>query len=412
MKKEIDKSSLLSQWKKQKDKTIGSPSITKAPIGVTIPLSKGQQRLWFLQQLYPNNAFYNHAESYTIFGDLNIGYLSESFSLIIEQHTILKSYFPIEDGKTILKVDKDFKFQINFTDFSDYPAEEAKLKANAYISKEILTPFNLNTPPLIRVSLLKLNEGHHILSINIHHIIIDEWSMRGLSNLLAEYYKKLSQGETIKLQDLPIQYQDFAYWDQNRALPSAQVDYWKAKLSGSIPVLELPTDHKRPIQPSFKGEHYTSILSREHSEGLLSLAKKLETTPFVITLSLFYTLLHRYTKQTDILVGLPITNRNHKSLQDLLGFFVDTVVLRTQFEENNTFSELLSKVRDNTLEAFSNKEIPFDYLVKELLPNRSLSTNPFFQVMFVYNKEEGNVDFGPQITFKKEDTIFQVLLSM
>jgi len=129
------------------------------------------------------------------------------------------------------------------------------------------------------------------------------------------------------------------------------------------------------------------------------LAKKLETTPFVITLSLFYTLLHRYTKQTDILVGLPITNRNHKSLQDLLGFFVDTVVLRTQFEENNTFSELLSKVRDNTLEAFSNKEIPFDYLVKELLPNRSLSTNPFFQVMFVYNKEEGNVDFGPQITF-------------
>ncbi|WP_400077186.1 amino acid adenylation domain-containing protein [Winogradskyella sp. R77965] len=406
MKKEIDKSSLLSQWKKQKDKTPTAPAITKVPNGVNIPLSKGQQRLWFLQQLYPKNSFYNHAESYTILGDLNVGYLSKSFDLIIEQHNILKSYFPIEDGQTTIKVDEGFKFKINLIDYSEDALETAKQKASTFITEEIRTPFNLNTPPLIRVSLIKISEQHHILSINIHHIIIDEWSMRRLGNLLANYYTKLSKGDQfLEPKQLPIQYQDFAYWDQKRELPSHQIDYWKDKLSGTIPSLELPTDHKRPIQPSFTGEHYTSNLSEEDSEGLLSFSKKMETTSFVVTLSLFCTLLYRYTKQSDILVGLPITNRNHKSLQDLLGFFVDTIVLRAQFEEDNTFLELLSNVRQNTLEAFSNKEIPFDYLVKELLPTRSLSINPFFQIMFVYNNEEETVDFGTQLKFIKEEDI-------
>ncbi|WP_299119082.1 amino acid adenylation domain-containing protein [uncultured Winogradskyella sp.] len=405
MKKEIDKSSLLSQWKKQKNKTTANP-IIKAPEGETIPLSRGQQRLWFLQQLYPNNSFYNHAESYTILGDLNIDYLSKSFALIIEQHNILKSYFPIEEGQTTIKVDTNFKFKINRIDYSEDSLETAKQKASAFISKEIVTPFNLSSSPLIRVSLLKIAEKHHILSINIHHIIIDEWSMRRLSNLLAYYYTKLSKEEVLlESEELHIQYQDFAYWDQNRELPTKQIGYWKEKLSGTIPQLELPTDYKRPIQPSFKGEHYISNLSKEDSEGLLSLSKKMETTPFVVTLSLFYTLLHRYTKQSEILIGLPITNRNHKSLQDLLGFFVDTVVLRTQFTEDNTFLELLSNVRQNTLEAFSNKEIPFDYLVKELLPSRSLSMNPFFQVMFVYNNEDETVNFNPELEFKKEEDI-------
>ena len=405
MKKEIDKSSLLSQWKKQKDKTSKVLTILKTPTGERIPLSRGQQRLWFLQQLYPNNSFYNHAESYSIIGDLNVEHLAKCFALIIEQHKILKSYFPIEDGQTTIKIDSDFKLNINTVDLSEHTLEVAKEKANTFIAEEIVKPFNLNTPPLIRVSVLKLAETQHVLSINIHHIIIDEWSMRGLSKLLAEYYTKLSKGETFETIKLPIQYQDFAYWDQHRALPSKQIEYWKTKLSGTIPLLELQTDHKRPLQPTFKGGHYISNLSQEDSEGLLSLSKKMETTPFVLTLSLLYTLLQRYTKQNDILIGLPITNRNHKSLNDLLGFFIDTIVLRTQFEEGNTFKALISNVRQNTLEAFSNKEIPFDYLVKELLPNRSLSMNPFFQVMFVYNNDEETVDFGPQLDFKKEEDI-------
>jgi len=405
MKKEIDKSLLLSQWKKRKDKTPTAPTITKVPVGEKIPLSRGQQRLWFLQQLYPNNSFYNHAESYAILGDLNIDYLSKSFALVIEQHHILKSYFPIEKEQTTLKFDANFKFEINQHNFSNHPIEIAQQKASAFIAKEIVIPFNLNTPPLIRVSLIKLAEAHHILSINIHHIIIDEWSMRGFINLLTEYYTKLSNDETIEPVELSIQYQDFAYWDQHRELSTNQVDYWKQKLSGTIPLLELQTDYKRPLQPSFKGEHITSNLSKEDSENLLTLSKKLGTTPFVVTLSIFYTLLYRYTNQKDILIGLPITNRDHKSLQNLLGFFVDTIVLRTQFKDNNTFTELLSEVRKNTLEAFSNKEIPFDYLVKELLPNRSLALNPFFQVMFVYNTGEETLNFGPQLEFKKEDDI-------
>ena len=405
MKNEIDKSSLLSQWKKQKSKTSTVPTINKAPVDKAIPLSRSQQRLWFLQQIYPNNSFYNHAESYTILGDLNVDFLSKSLNLIIEQHHILKSYFPIEDGQTTIKIDTDFKLKINTLDYSHEPLNIAKEKANSFIAEEIVTPFNLSSAPLIRVSLLKLAEEHHILSINIHHIIIDEWSMRKLSNLLSEYYSKLVKGETFQFEELPIQYQDFAYWDQHRELPSKQIEYWKQKLSGTIPLLELQTDNKRPTQPSFKGEHLTSHLSQEDSKKLLALSKKMETTPFVVTLSIFYTLLYRYTNQQDILIGLPVTNRSHKSLQDLLGFFVDTIVLRTQFEENHSFTDLVSKVRENTLEAFSNKEIPFDYLVKELLPSRSLSINPFFQVMFVYNSDGKATTFNSDLEFKKQDDI-------
>ncbi|WP_178989432.1 non-ribosomal peptide synthetase [Winogradskyella schleiferi] len=405
MKKEIEKSSLLSQWKTQKAKTLAVSAITKAPVGKTIPLSRGQQRLWFLQQLYPNNSFYNHAESYTIKGDLNVEILSKTLALIIEEHNILKSYFPVEEGQTAIKIDNDFKFNINKLDFSDFKIDIAKQKARDFITEEIATPFNLSKSPLLRVSLLKLADKHHVLSINIHHIIIDEWSMRKLSKLLAEYYTKLTKGDVLEPNELPIQYQDFAYWNQNTKLPREQIDYWKKKLSGSIPVLELQTDYKRPLQPSFKGEHFTTNLSKEDSENLLSLSKQMETTPFVVCLSLFYTLLYRYTNQSDILIGLPITNRHHKSLQDVLGFFVDTVVLRTQLDDNSSFSKLIARVRENTLEAFSNKEIPFDYLVKELLPNRSLAMNPFFQVMFVYNNDEETVNFGPEIEFKKEENI-------
>ncbi|BAO74621.1 non-ribosomal peptide synthetase [Winogradskyella sp. PG-2] len=406
MKNEIDKKSLLSQWKKQKDKTTPTtPKITKVPDGEAIPLSRGQERLWFLQQLYPDNSFYNHAESFTILGDLNVEYLSKSFDLIIEQHDVLKSYFPVEEGKTTIKINSDFKLTINQQDFSELSLQDAKQKATNFIEKEIVTPFNLNTPPLIRVSLTKLSNSHHILSINIHHIIIDEWSMKNISNLLSKYYTTLSNNEIIETAKPQIQYQDFAYWEQHRTLPSKQIDYWKTKLSGTIPVLELHTDYRRPLQPTFNGGHYTSNLSKKDSEDLLAFAKIMKTTPFVIALSLFKTLLYRYTKQKDILIGLPITNRDHKSLQNLIGFFVDTVVLRTKFEGHSTFTQLVSKVRKNTLEAFSNKAIPFDYLVKELLPNRSLAMNPFFQVMFVYNNEERDSNFGPDIEFKKEEDI-------
>ncbi|WP_407557430.1 non-ribosomal peptide synthetase [Winogradskyella sp. 4-2091] len=405
MKSEIDKSSLLSQWKKQKRNTPTLLKINKAPLGEAIPLSKGQQRLWFLQQLYPNNSFYNHAESYTILGELNFEFLSNSFDLIIEEQESLRSYFPIEDGQTTIKIASDFKLKINTVDFSTFQLDEAKQKVNDFIAEEIILPFNLNAAPLTRVSLLKLTEENHILSINIHHIIIDEWSMRHFINSLAEYYTKLSKGETIQPKELPIQYQDYAYWDQHRTLPTKQVDYWKHKLSGTIPVLELPTDYKRPLQPSYEGAHYSSLLSKEDSEGLLAFSKQMETTPFVVTLTIFYTLLYRYTNQKDILIGLPFTNRKDKSLQDLLGFFVDTIVLRTQFNEDNSFKELLSKVRKNTLDAFSNNDIPFNYLVNELLPSRSLSMNPFFQVMFVFNSDEKTSSNDYNIDFKKRNDI-------
>ena len=397
--------SLLSQWKSQNKKAKSQALISKIPEDVDIPLSRGQQRLWFLQQLYPNNSFYNHAESYSIKGNLNKNDLFKSLELIVEEHQILKACFPLNDGKAIIHIDKNFKLPISEIDFSDQSIKDAEQNATAYISEEITKPFDLNKGPLIRVTLIKLTEDHHILSLNLHHIIIDEWSMRDLGNLLADYYKKLSNNEQLEAQQPEIEYKDFAHWDINRDLPEQQIKYWKEKLKGELPNLDLQTDFKRPLQPSYNGQHHTMNLSTEDSNNVTTLAKQLGTTPFNVMLSVFYTLLHRYTKQTDILIGLPITNRAHKSLQSLLGFFVDTLVLRTTFNENDSFTELVSKVKTNTFEGFNNKDIPFDYLVKDIQPERSLSMNPFFQVMFVYNNEVASADFGSELKFEKEEDI-------
>ncbi len=397
--------SLLSQWKSQKNKANNQALISKIPEDVAIPLSRGQQRLWFLQQLYPNNSFYNHAESYSIKGSLNKRHLFKGLELIIEKHQILKASFPLNDGKTTIHIDEDFKLHIDQVDFSDQIFEEAERKAKTYISEKINKPFNLSEGPLIRVVLIKLTDNHHILSLNLHHIIIDEWSMRDFGHLLAENYKKLSNNEQIEATPSEIEYKDFAYWDINRDLPEPQLKYWQNKLNGELPTLDLQTDFKRPLEPSYRGRHHTITLSKQDSDELMALAKQLGTTPFNVTLSIFYLLLYRYTKQTDILIGLPITNRAHKSLQHLLGFFVDTLTLRTQFNDDDSFTKLVSKVKSNTLEGFNNKDIPFDYLVKDIQPTRSLSMNPFFQVMFVYNNEVAAPDFGPELTFDKEEDI-------
>ena len=407
MKKESEKTSLLQRWKNKGPKNSLSNPIEKVPLGIKIPLSHGQQRLWFLQQMYPKNTFYNYSETYDFVGKLNEDILIESLKRVYKDHDILRTTYHIENDVIFQNVDPNSELKIDIYDLSALSAEDKKNRYEAISEADSTKHFDLTKPPLIRVTLIKKNTTEYTLQITLHHIITDQWSMRIFREHLADYYKALSLKNTDFTKKIVLQYTDYAYWQSKTEIDKDSLDYWKNKLSGDIPILNLPTDYNRPLRSTFKGAaSFTQTYSKELSNNLLSLAKELNTTPYVLTLSVYYVFLYRYCGQTDILIGSPITNRNQKALENILGFFIDTIIVRTNVDSSMSFTDLVSKVRENTLEAFANKDIPFEVLVKELKVDRSLAINPFFQVMFLYFPELKLPDFSSDInvTHKLVDT--------
>ncbi|WP_394748814.1 non-ribosomal peptide synthetase [Spongiimicrobium salis] len=401
MAKENTKKSLLSQWKNRKKKDLGSTGIGKAPQDAVIPLSSGQQRLWLLQQLYPNNPFYNYSESCTLRGHLNTDYLKKSMQMLFKTHDILRSYYPIVDGAPVFKVDDQLAISVDDFDFSGLPEDQAQQELHKVQTSYANTRFNLAQPPLIKVALIKKRDAEHVLFMSMHHIITDIWSIGLLKKDLAAFYASFNQGLQPTVTPLEIAFSDYAYWERKKTTDAAQLGYWKEKLSGDIPVLNLQTDKQRPVRPLFRGAQHTQHFPDALSGAILALAKKLEVTPFVLLLSVYYLQLYKYTGQKDILIGTPISNRSQKSLENLIGFFIDTVVLRSEIQEGQSFSQFTHEVRKTTLEAFSNKEVPFDSLVNELKIERSLSVNPFFQVMFLYHAVTDTPSFGPDVTLSE-----------
>ena len=397
MERENTKTSLLCRWKNKQKNEGSSIGIKKAPEGVEIPLSHAQQRLWFLQQQYPSNPFYNYSEYCILRGSLHTDAIKKALTLIFKEQKLLNSYCPVENDKPVLKSDNEIELQIEEFDFTTLNESEAKVEADKIMSSCATTHFDLSRPPLYRICLLRLNHTDHILFMTLHHIITDIWSMGILKDQLASYYKDISQGFDVQPNVPEIQFSDFAYWDRNKNTDKEQLDYWKKKLAGEIPVLDLPFDHERRVKPSYKGIQSTLHFSTQLSDTILKLAKKLDVTPFTLLLSVYYVLMLKYSGQKDISIGTPISTRNQKSLEGLVGFFLDTVVLRLQIDPLSHFSKFVRYVNKNTLEGFSNKDIPFDVLVKELKPERSININPFFQVMFLYHAEAPTVSFGPEI---------------
>ena len=394
-------SSLLSKWKNREDKVPVAPIITKAPDDATIPLSSGQQRIWFLQQLYPDNPFYNYSESLAFEGSLNVDHLKISIQQLFLDNEILRSFYPVLDGRPVLKVSNNLS-DVRELDFSDFTDDKASAEIDKIMREQSASVFNLASSGLVKVSLLKRNAKSFILFFTIHHIIIDEWSMGILKEQLGSNYRKLSEGLNLENQSSIVRFSDYAYWERNKNIDTVQLDYWKGILSDEIPILNLQTDYNRPVTPAFKGKQYTHYLSAKRSSHILALTKKLETTPFVFLLTVYYILLQRYSGQEDILVGTPVSNRSVKSLENILGFFIDTVVLRNKVDTSLSFSELVKIVKKNTLDAFANKEVPFDALVKELKVERSLAINPFFQVMFLYHPETKTPSFGDKVRLAEQ----------
>ena len=363
------------------------------------PTSFAQQRLWFLDQLAPGNPFYNVSTALHLTGSLNFTALKQTFNEIVRRHETLRTRFVMVEQQPVQAISPSLTIPLPLIDLRNFDSPERSTRMQQIVTQEAQHPFNLTTGPLLRVKLLQLDEAEYLLLLNIHHIVADGWSIGVLIKELGVLYKALAGDKRCLtttdsvsrlLPELPIQYADFAQWQRewlqgaaaNGTSPlQSQLVYWQKQLNG-ISVLNLPTDRLRSAVPSYRGAKQFLELPHSLTQALEALSYQEGVTLFMTMLAAFQTLLYRYTQQEDIAVGSPIANRNRSELEGLIGFFVNSLVLRTDFSGKVTFRELLNRVREITLEAYSHQDLPFEKLVEELHPERDLSYHPFFQVVF------------------------------
>ncbi len=391
-----NKTSLLDKWKNRSKKASTLNNIEKAPEGIDVPLSSGQKRLWFLQQLHPENAFYNLSKFYEFEGKLDATRLKEAILAIFNKHKILRAYTKLENGIPTLKISENCVLKINELDFRKKNIEEAEYLSKQLMDEQALTKFDLTTAPLIKVSLIKKNATKHILFLTLHHIIADQWSMDVIIEELAFNYINSSQTTNTIPHSNELDFIDYAFWQNTKNNYDELIKYWQKKLSG-IQNLNLPLDYERPLVPSFKGKRITHEFSREISTKTLELSKQLQVTPFILNLSLFYILLYNYSRQDDITIGIPFSNRSDKRLEKSIGLFIETLVLRTNVIPTNSVKDFIKMIQKMYLNTVPYKDLPFDTLVKELSIERSLSSNPIFQVMFVYSSTKSSYSFGEDL---------------
>ncbi|MEH2290147.1 amino acid adenylation domain-containing protein [Nostoc sp.] len=350
------------------------------------PLSFTQQGLWFINQLTPDTPTYNIPIVISFKGCINLTALQDSFNEIIRRHEVLRTSFTIVDGQPVQVINQGVTLSLAVEDLRSLSENERIQEAQHFTTELAQQPFDLSAQSLVRTKILQLNDKNYQLVVTLHHIIADGWSISILIKELAILYESFSKGKHSPLAELPIQYGNFVNWQQKwldlkRIQPL--LTYWKQKLQGELPVLNLPTDRPRSPVQTFKGAQAKLVLSQTLTKELKNLSTQQGVTLFMTLLTAFKTLMYRYTGQTDILVGSPIANRNRAEIESLIGFFVNILVLRTDLSGDLSFQELLGRVKSTALEAYVHQDLPFEKLVEELQPNRDLSYNPLFQVMFV-----------------------------
>lgn len=359
-----------------------------APIARTgnLPLSFAQQRLWFLDQMEPGNPLYNISTAVRLKGSLDLAVLEQSLNEIVRRHEALRTTFKTVDGHPVQEIAPALKLTLPVLDWRQVEANEREAEVLRLAENEAQQPFDLAKGPLIRITLIRLAETEYVALFTMHHIISDAWSMGLLVRELTTLYEAFSTSQPSPLPELSIQYPDFAAWQrqwlQGEVLEN-QLSYWRKQLGGNLPVVQLPTDRPRPKVQTFRGARYSFSLDSELTEALKELSQQEEVTLYMTLLAAFKTLLYRYTFQEDILVGSPIANRNRTETEQLIGFFINTLVLRTDLSDNPTFKELLGQVRQITWDAYEHQDLPFEKLVEELQPERDQSYSPLFQVKFM-----------------------------
>jgi acyl carrier protein len=363
-----------------------APPLVRVSREERLPLSFAQQRLWFLDQLDPGNAAYNVPEALALKGDLNIEALERAINEIIRRHEILRTRIEVEVGEPIQVIDKWEPRRLEVIDLRRWPREEKEAEVRNRIRAEAETGFYLRNGPLLRVKALKLEEEEHVILYTMSHIVSDGWSMGILMREVGVVYQAYLAGELSPLEELDIQYADYAKWQRQYLqgeLLNEQLEYWRTHLGGNLPKLKLVTErHQVQERTHRRGLEFTA-LPPELTRRIVELSRSEGVTLFMTLLAAFKVLLSRYSGQEDIIVGTVIANRNSIELERLIGFFLSTLPLRTNLAGDPTFRELLARVRKVVLGAYAHQNAPFEKLVDELQPERNLNQTPFFRVAFL-----------------------------
>ncbi|SCK04890.1 non-ribosomal peptide synthase domain TIGR01720/amino acid adenylation domain-containing protein [Streptomyces sp. WMMB 714] len=385
---DIDLSSLTPEQKRELlAERLRRKAVDRTAPERRFPASFPQQRMWFLDQLTPGSATYNIPAAVRVHGPLDVELWDRSLREIVRRHESLRTTFDEVDGEPVQVVHDSGEVELTVEDCGHLRGSDGEAAIERLARQEFSRPFDLGTGPLMRMKFLRLAADEHILLLTMHHIVADLWSTSVLFGELVPLYQGYLTGTPAELPELPVQYADYSAWQRKKLTGpdfAAQLEHWKETLEGAPPLLELPTDRPRPAVLSDAGGSRRFHLPASVMNGLRDLSKSSGATPFMTLLTAYVVLLHRYSRQDDVVVGVPVANRGHSQVERLIGYFVNTLAIRNDVSGNPTFTELLNRVRNAALDAFAHQEVPFERLVEELSPERDLSRSPVFQVSFVY----------------------------
>jgi amino acid adenylation domain-containing protein len=368
------------------------------------PASFAQQRLWFLDQLEPGGSSYNVPRAVRLKGRLDLPALRRSLNELLARHESLRTNFGSQEGEPVQVIAPARELELPVVDLTTMASAEREVEVHRLAVADSQKPFDLAHDQLLRATLFKVSEQDHVLLLVMHHIISDGWSMGILIRELGVLYEAFVNDRPSPLPALPIQYADFARWQREWLqgdVLEEQIGYWKKQLAGAPATIDLPTDRPRPAVQTFNGAHYARALPKRLRDSLNLVSRREGVTLFMTLLAAFQTLLHRYTNQDDIVVGTPIANRTRRETEELIGFFVNTLMMRSDLSGDPTFRELLQTVKESSLAAYAHQDLPFEKLVEDLNPERSLSHSPLFQVMFALQNAPREADELSELTITR-----------
>jgi amino acid adenylation domain-containing protein len=377
--------------------SLAAPPIRPVPREGDLPLSFAQERLWFLDRLAPGNAGYHIPLALAVHGDLSLPAMAAALGAMVRRHEALRTTYVARGDRPVQVIAPPGLWTLPLVDLSGLPAALRRAEARRLADEEVARPFDLERDPVLRASALRLEPREHVLLLVVHHIAADGWSLGVMVDEIVALYPPTAS----PLPELAVQYADFAVWQREWLRGEAlerQLAYWRRRLAGA-PALDLPTDRPRPPAQSFRGATRMHAIDAGTSRSLEALARRHDATLFMLLLAALQTLLGRYAGQDDVVLGSPIANRTRAEIEPLIGFFVNSLVLRGDLAGDPAFGELIGRSRRLALEAYSHQDLPFERLVEELRPERRLAHNPLFQVMFaVQNAPLGEIDL-PGLTF-------------
>ncbi len=365
---------------------VAAPPMVRVPRGGPLPASFAQERLWFLDQLEPGDPSYVVPTTMHLAGALDVAALRRALHDVVLRHESLRTTFAESGGQPVQIIHDDLDLDLPLTSVTSLPIREREVAVRRELAAEVARPFDLATGPLVRARLFELADDDHVLFVALHHIVSDAWTLGILNREISTLYRAHVAGSGASLPALPIQYADYAAWQRAWLVGDvldAQLAYWRQRLQGAPAAIELPTDRPRPAAPSHRGAHRSFTVSAEITAGLEALARQQGVTLFMTLLAAFDVLLHRTTGQDDVVVGTPIAGRTQAETEGLIGFFVNTLVLRAEIDPEQSFRDLLARVKDTCLGAYAHQDTPFERLVQAVAPERDLGRSPLFQVLFV-----------------------------